>query len=282
LVVALLATGCGRIDTLRLAHANGGTSLEWPPGARTVELELAPMADGRPWVPVSVDGSATVPFLLQPSAGAIALTGARAPGFGSMAAGALSLREGLLPGITEGLLVKQRRLEFGPVVLAEQSLLLVDLPDWPHPDPRRTAAGVIGFDLFRRATVELDLKEGRMTLSRPGEVDVAGMTDVRRLLVLERVPYFEAWLEPEDAPGKWVRLQFEPAEETAICLDREPGAGSVTLAGQSIEVASVACRPAASAGRMADRDGVFGAAALRSLAVAVDYSAGRIGFRPHD
>jgi hypothetical protein len=256
--------------------------MEWPPGARTVELQLVPMPDGRPWVPVSVDGSATVPFLLQPSAGAIALTGARAPGFGSMAAGSLSLRDGLMPGITQGLLIKQRRLEFGPVVLAEQSLLLVEPPDWPHPDPRRAAAGVIGFDLFRRVTVELDLKEGRMTLSRPGEVDVAGMTDVRRLLVLERVPYFEAWLEPEDAPGGWVRLQFEPGEDAGICLDRAQGEGTVTLAGQNIEVASIPCRPAASAGRMADRDGVFGAAALRSLAVAVDYSGGRIGFRPHD
>jgi hypothetical protein len=277
----LLATGCSRIDTLRLAQANAGTPMEWPAGARIVELQLEPMPDGRPGVLVSVDGSATVPFLLQASAGAIALTGARAPGFGSMAAGSLRLRQGLLPGISEGLLIKQRRLAFGSLVLADQSLLLVERSGWPHSDPRRAAAGVVGFDLLRRATVELDLDARRLTVSRPGLVDVDGMPDVRRLLVLERVPYFEAWLEAVDAPGRWVRLQFEPAEDTGICLDDRDTAGSVTVAGHSMEIAGAPCPPV-SRRPTAHRDGLFGAAALRSLAVAVDYSNGRIGFRPHD
>jgi hypothetical protein len=277
----LLTAGCGRIDTLRLAQANGGTPMEWPAGQRTVELQLEPMPDGRPWLAVSVDGSATVPFLLQASAGAIALTGARAPSFGSIAAGSLRLREGLLPGIGEGLLIKQRRLAFGSLVLHDQSLLLVERSGWPHSDSRRAAAGVVGFDLFRRATLELDMDAGRLVVSRPGLVDVGGMPDARRLLVLERVPYFEAWLEARDAPGRWVRLQFEPAEDTGICLDESFAGGSVTLAGQSIEIEGIPCPPA-SRRPMAKRDGVFGATALRSLAVAVDYADGRIGFRPHD
>lgn len=279
LLAVLLASGCGRIDTLRLAYANNSTPVEWPAGMPVVELAIERGPDGRPWLPVSVDNNPPVPFLLQASAGAIALTGARASGFGPVGAGSLDLREGLLPGIRGGLLIKQRRLGLGALVLGDQSLLLVPEDHWPHEIPRGRAGGVFGFDLFRRFVVELDADGGRLALYRSGRLDVGGMPEVRRLLVLDRVPYFEVAAGPGSLPARWLRLQFEPAAPVGICLDEGTHPGVVTLVDRALELDAAPCPPT---GRRAGRDGVFGARALRGLVVAVDYEGRRIGFRIRD
>jgi hypothetical protein len=278
----VLAAGCSRIDSLRLAHANSGTPVEWPVGEVTLGLELELSADGRPWLPVSVDDSVLVPFLLQASAGAIAVTGARAAGFGPGGAGRLALQDHLLPGVPGGLLIKQRRLALASLVLGDQSLLLVDAADWPHGQPRQGPAGVLGYDLFRRFTVELDVGDRRLLLHRPGGLDFNAMAEVQRLAVFRRVPYFEAWLEPGQAPGRWLHLQFEPGAPVGICLDQPPGDGVVVIAGRRIALARAPCPPEVRPRRMSERDGLFGAAALQGLVVGVDYEQGRIGFRARD
>jgi hypothetical protein len=281
-VLVLLTAACSRVDTLRLAYANSGTPVEWPADEIAVRLGLELTEDARPWLLVSVDDSAVVPFLLQASAGAIAITGARAAGFGPAAAGQLTLREHLLPGIPAGLMVKQRRLALDSLVLGDQTLLLVEPADWPHGQPRRGPAGVLGYDLFRRFNVEFDLGERTIALYRPGGLDVGGMAEVQRLAVLHRVPYFEAWLQSGQVRGRWLRLQFEPGAPTGICLDQGPRGGVVVIAGRRIALADAPCPAATSARAQAERDGIFGAIALQEFVVGVDYERGRIGFQPRD
>jgi hypothetical protein len=282
LVFALLAAGCSRIDTLRLAHANEGTPVEWPAGRPSLELALEVAPDGRAWLPVSVDGSAPIPFLLQTSAGAIAITGARAAGFGPVGAGRLSLDPHLLPGIPGGLLIKQRRLALDTLVLGDQSVLLVDPRDWPHGQPRQGAAGVLGYDLFRRFIVEVDVTGSRLALHRAGTLDFGAMTEVQRLAILGRVPFFEASLESGRSAGRWLRLQFDPGEPVGICLDQGPRRGGVVLAGRRIELADAPCTTAVRPPGAVERDGVFGARALEHLVVTVDYEGRRIGFQARD
>jgi hypothetical protein len=279
LILAFLASGCDRVDTFRFAHANGGTPLEWPSGASSVELALVDAGDGRSWLPVSVDGNPPVPFLLQAGAGAIALTGARAAGFGP--AGRLTLHGEVLPGIPGGTFIRQRRLGFGELSLGDQSLLLVEAAAWPHGTPRGPAAGVIGHDLFRRFTVELDVDGGRIALYRPGGLDLGRMPDVQRLAVLGRTPYFEARVRARGG-DRWVRLQFEPADPAGICLDSPLRGAVVSIAGEAIPVDAAPCAAPGRAGRRDGRDGVFGARALAGLVVAVDFEGGQIGFRPHE
>lgn len=228
-----------------------------------------------------MDGNAPIPFLLQASAGAIAITGARAAGFGPVGAGQLRLQGELLPGVPGGLLVKQRQLALDALALGNQSLLLVDAGDWPHGRPGPGAAGVLGYDLLRRFPLEFDVRGRRLSVYRRNGLDIGAMDDVRRLAVLGRRPYFEAALDSEDSPGRWLRLQFEPGEPSGICLDAGPFEGAVAIAGQRLEVEGTACRGAA-AGGGDGRDGVFGAGALQQFVVAVDYESGRIGFRPRD
>jgi hypothetical protein len=276
----LLVTGCSRVDTLRLAHANSGTPVDWPAGATVVSLLLEPDPDGRPWLPISVDGSAPLPFLLQASAGAIALTGARPAGPVPVTAGRLVLREGLLPGIGGGQLVKQRRLALDALQLGDQSLLLVELEHWPHGRPGGGAAGVLGYDLLRRFVLEFDLAGGRLALHRPGSFDFARLAETQRLAVLDRRPYFEAWLEIDGASGRWLRMQFEPAAPVGACLDAG-GRGMVRIAGRAIRVAPQPCAAAEAPGSAGTRDGVMGGVALLEFTVVVDYEGRRIGFQPH-
>jgi hypothetical protein len=256
--------------------------VDWPAGRYSLALDLELSADGRPWLPVSVDGNAPVPFLLQASAGAIAVTGARAAGFGPAGAGRITLQAALLPGIPGGLFVRQRRLALDALVLGDQSLLLVDAADWPHGQPRPGAAGVLGYDLLRRFVVEFDLPGRRLTLYRAHALDVSGLPDAQRLAVLGRTPYFEAWLDAADAPGRWLRLQFEPGDPVGVCLDAAPPEGAVVIAGQRIELADAPCAAPPGARAPGGRDGVFGAGALQALVAVVDYPAGRVAFRAAD
>lgn len=278
LAVLLLVAGCGRVDTLRLGHANSGTPVEWPAAAISMELPLRHDEHGRPWLAVSVDGHPPVPFLLQASAGAIALTGANPEGFGPGHVGRARLSRPLLPGIDSGRLVKQRRLALGELVLGDQSLLLVELGDWPHGRPGGGAAGVIGYDLLRRFAAEIALDSERLILYRRGTVPEMP-ADSRRLVVLERRPYFEAWLELEAGLGRWVRLQFEPAARTGLCLDEPSFAGSIRLGGERVAAAAEPCEPGTAVSSvMAARDGVLGAGGLAGLVITVDFERGRIGF----
>jgi hypothetical protein len=284
MLLALLVAigGCSRVDTLRFAHGNAGTPVEWPGGEAVIVLELERTADGRPWVPVSVDGNAPVPFLLQASAGAIALTGARAAGFGPAGAGTIRLSRDLLPGIGGGRLIKQRRLELGELVLGDQSLLLVEQAEWPHGQPGGGAAGVFGFDLLRRFRVELDFAGQRVLLYRRG-AGVPGADDVRRLAVVDRLPYFETWMEYGPGTGRWIRLQFEPAADVGICLDDDPRPGRVVLAGRTVRVTPGGCQGAAGRpGRSGLSDGVLGIRALEGLVVSIDYERRELGFRAAD
>lgn len=256
--------------------------MEWPAGRPALELKLEVAPDGRAWLPVSVDGSAPIPFMLQTAAGAIAITGARAAGFGPVGAGRLTLDAHLLPGIPGGLLIKQRRLALDTLVLGDQSVLLVDPQDWPHERPRQGAAGVLGYDLFRRFVVELDVTGSRLALHRAGALDFGTMAEMQRLAILGRTPYFEAWLDAGRSPGRWLRLQFEPGEPVGICLDQGPRRGGVVLAGRRIELAEAPCSMAGRPPGKVERDGVFGARALEAFIVTVDYEGRRIGFRPRD
>lgn len=285
-MLLLAASGCSRVDTLRFAYANEGTPLEWPAGATVTHVALEPTPGASPWLQVSIDDSDPVPFLFQASAGAIALTGARAAGFGPIGAGRLKLNATLLPGVRGGMLIKQRGLTLGGIALRDQSLLLVDPSDWPHGQPGGGAAGVIGYDLLRRFVVELDVSGRRMSLHRRNSFDVGGMPVVSRLAVLRRVPYFEAWVEFEQGEGRWVRLQFEPASGRGLCLDEPVQSAVASVGGLLIPVEPTPCEASAGvAGEPGDadpgsgRDGVFGAQALGALVVAVDYENGRIGFR---
>lgn len=276
-MLALLASGCGRIDTLRLSHANGGTHVDWPAAVGTVTLVLERDADGRPWLPVSVDGNPAAPFLLLASAGAIALTGAQAPAQSFPGAGRLQLGGRLLPGVGEGVMLKNRRLALGPVSLSDQTLLLVSPEAWPYDSPGGGAAGVIGYDLLRRFVLRLDPVRDVVVLHRPGSFDFRDRDDIRRLAVLKRRPYVEARMERSQDEARWLRVLIDPGLATGFCLDRpttQPA--DLELAGFRFRASDESCPDVPDP--RAGREGAVGGHVLGRLDVVIDYEGGRVAF----
>lgn len=275
LVLLLLAQACGRVDELRLAHANDGTAAAWPPGTPMIEMPLLPGDEGRAWVGVSVDGNPPVPFLLQNGAGAIAVTGARLPRELPEVIGRMTNVGSLLPGIAGGRLVQNRRLGIGPLEFLEQGLLIVDTSDWPHGRPGGGGAGVIGYDLFRRFPVEIDRDAGKAWLLKAGSVDVPLYQEVVRLAVLARRPYMEMERVAERERG-WVRLQLELGWPGGACLDRPGEGGRIVLPGGDMDIELEPCDAARlPADPAARRDGVLGFGALEGRRLLVDYPGGR-------
>jgi hypothetical protein len=269
------AAGCGRVEKLRLAHANDGTPAEWPPGVVRLETPLLAGETGRPWIGVSVDGSPPVPFLLQTGAGAVAVTGAREPRELPELIGRMAEVGSLLPGVSGGRLVHNRRLGVESLALLDQSVLLVEEADWPHGRPLGGAAGVVGYDLLRRFALEIDRDAGLAWLIRPESVEIPFQQAFMRLAVLERRPYLEAeWVNGDDR--EWVRLQLELSWPGAVCLDSSAPVGRVVLAGGTAPVPAGPCPvgdipPDAVAGR----DGVLGYGALQGRRLLLDYAGGR-------
>ena len=279
LVALLLLQACGRIDDFRLAHANDATPAVWPPGTPRIEMPLVSAGTGQAWVGVSVDGSAPVPFLLYNGAGAVAVTGARLPRELPAVIGRGTGVETLLPGIAGGRLVQNRRLGIGPLEFLEQGLLIVDTSDWPHGRPGGGAAGVIGYDLFRRFPVEIDPAAGRAWLMKAGSVEVPLYEEVMRLAVLDRRPYVEVE-RAGDGGQDWVRLQLELGWPGGACLDDRNGGGRIVLPGDDVEIAGEPCDPSRlPADPAARRDGVLGFGALEGRRLLVDYPGGRAIFR---
>lgn len=266
--------GCERVDELRLAHANDGTRADWPPGVGRIVLPLLAPGSGQPWIGVSVDGSPPVPFLLQNAAGAVAVTGARLPGQGGRFFVPEESAADLLPGVASGRLVHNRRLALEALVLQDQSLLLVSEEAWPHARPGGGAAGLLGYDLFRRMPVELDPAAGVVTLLKPRAVDIPLHQEVMRLALLDRRPYLEV-RRPDSLEGDVIRLQLEVGWPGTVCLD-SPGGGEVMLNGRPLPIEAAGCDglrfPADPA---AGRDGLLGYGALGNRRLLVDYPGGR-------
>jgi len=276
----VLLQACGRVDDFRLAHANDATTAVWPPGTPRIEMSLVSAGTGQAWVGVSVDGSAPVPFLLYNGAAAVAVTGARLPRELPEVIGRMTDVEALLPGISGGRLVQNRRLGVGPLQFLEQGLLIVDTSDWPHRRPGGGAAGVIGYDLFRRFPVEIDPAAGRAWLMKAGGAEVALYDEVMRLAVLDRRPYLEVE-RAGDGGQDWVRLQLELGWPGGACLDESGPGGRIVLPGDDLEIEGEPCDPSRlPADPVARRDGVLGFGALQGRRLLVDYPGGRAIFRP--
>jgi hypothetical protein len=241
----------------------------------TVTLALERDADGRPWLPVSVDGNPAAPFLLLGSAGAVALTGAQAPAQNFPGAGRLQLRGRLLPGVGGGRMLKNRHLALGPVSLVDQTLLLVAPEEWPYGSPGEGAAGVIGYDLLRRFVLRLDPVRDVVVLHRPGSFDFRDRDDIRRLAVLNRRPYVEARMEQRQDEARWVRVLLDPGLATGFCLDRPTAQpADLELAGFRFRASGEACPDVPDP--RAGREGAVGGRVLGRLDVVIDYESGRV------
>ena len=141
--------------------------------------------------------------------------------------------------------------------------------------PGGGAAGLLGYDLFRRTPVELDPAAGTVSLLRSRAVDIPLHQEVMRLAILDRRPYVEVRRAGPGA-GEVFRLQLEVAWAGAACLDVPGEARQIVVGGQQVDIEAAGCDgerfPADPA---AGRDGILGYGALENRRLLVDYPGGR-------
>lgn len=90
-------------------------------------------------------------------------------------------------------LVTADTVTLGPATIADHVLMVTDLT-FLKPHLGEDIAGVIGYGVFTKCVVEMDLKEGRITLHNPAE---SRLTDLpwTELLIGDRVPAVRASFE---------------------------------------------------------------------------------------
>lgn len=214
MTLALAATtalaGCHQVDLARLYLANNGTEarLEAP-----LPLTL-PYRDLDGWVllPARVNGSAPVEFVLDTGASVVALIDdertahlgldmrdvRRLGAEGDLAAPVGARQDGL-------------RLDFGGVVLTDQSALAIpaDTLDCKGGGGPAPFNGVIGHDLLRRFTIEVNRDRGTVTLHDPQTYRYAGRGRIVPAAIQSRQPFVDATVTPPAGDAYRARLHVD-------------------------------------------------------------------------
>lgn len=236
LVAALSLAGCSQLDLTRLYLANNGSPAEL---GRPLPITL-PYRDVDGWIllPAKVNGRAPIEFVLDTGASVVALIAdERTAHLG------LDLRDVRRLGAADDLAapVGARQdglsIDFGGVVLRNQAALAIPAKSLDCVDERKRTApfnGVIGHDLFRRYTVEVDRDRGTVTLHDPDTYRYTGSGRIIAAQISARQPFVEADVKPPDGEPYRARLHVDsgagldltlfPGSNPAI---REPADGRV-------------------------------------------------------
>jgi hypothetical protein len=240
LVLGLLAVlplaGCSQLDLTRLYLANNGTPAEL---SRPLPLTL-PYRDVDGWIllSASVNGRAPIEFVLDTGASVVALIadertkhldldmrGVRRLGAADDLAAPVGARQ-------DGLAI-----DFGGVVLRNQAALAIPAATLDCVDEKKKTApfnGVIGHDLFRRYTIEVNRDRGTVTLHDPDSYRYAGSGQIVPAQISARQPFVNADVKPADGEPYRARLHVDSGAGLDLTLFpgsmpaiREPAEGRV-------------------------------------------------------
>lgn len=276
LAVAMIgATGCEELNSFRYNHANRGAPTTWEAEPATVPLLEGD--NGGLSIPVSIDEGPELAFRLDSRAPGIVVASdtafdgkIRRPG------GSVTIDT---PGQRwSGRSVDRVSLRLGDLVLDEHTVLIAS-------QPAVSADGLIGYDLLRRAVLEVDRAESRLVLHRPRAFRSPRRAAVAPLIVVDRMPLIDVGLVLPDGGRDYVRLVLDLGLDEDLLLT--PGsAGRLGLSegdrldllagGVTFPLISVAVRPP-------DEtlvDGRLGPGALSGRVFSVDLPAGFLWIHP--
>lgn len=232
--VSLLLSGCSQVELARLYLANNNTSAEL---ARPLPLTLRYKdVDGWVLLPARVNGRASVDFVLDTGASVLAL-------IADQRTAALELdgvhRLGSSDNLAAPVGARQDGLtiDFGGLVLEDQTALAIPSDTLDCKGGQRAVApfnGVIGHDLFRRFTVEVNRDRGTVTLHDPATYRYAGRGRVVPAKIEGRQPFVDATVASRTGAtyparlhvdsGAGIDLTLFPGSSPAI---RQPPGGDV-------------------------------------------------------
>lgn len=210
LAASFSLVACHQVDLARLYLANNGTDAKL-----TQPLPLTmPYKDVDGWVllPARVNGHAPVDFVLDTGASVVALLADR-----RTAHLGLDMRNVRRLGVADNLAapIGARQdglsIDFGGVTLTDQAALAIpaetlDCKGKGAPVPFN---GVIGHDLFRRFTVEVNRDRGTVTLHDPATYRYAGRGRVVPARIEGRQPFVDARVAPPGGAPYAARLHVD-------------------------------------------------------------------------
>ncbi len=220
LLVGLFAlSGCSSVNTLRLYYANDGSADRWE--STNDQIRISFEKKDFVTLPVRVNGSDTMKFVLDTGAPAIGLFGTDiidrigidtgrpvavgGSGYGESPTG--SLVEGLTISLGDTHLLDQTAVL---IPWSEISFLELDeVPDFQ---------GIIGYDLLKRYVVRLDFDESVLTLYQPDSYEYRGNGEVLPLEMHQRKPYTKAAVTLPDGPDVTVKLHVDLGSRGALSL----------------------------------------------------------------
>lgn len=232
----LLLSACNQVELARLYLANNGTVVDLK---KPLPLTL-PYKDVDGWVllPARVNGRASVDFVLDTGASVMALIADQRTEPLELDMGGVH-RLGASDDLAAPVGVRQDGLtiDFGDLVLADQTALAIPADTLDCKGGQGATApfnGVIGHDLFRRFTVEVNRDRGTVTLHDPATFRYAGRGQIVPAKIEGRQPFVDATVaSPTEASyrarlhvdsGAGIDLTLFPGSSAAI---RQPSGGRV-------------------------------------------------------
>ena len=230
LAASFLLAGCTQMDLARLYLANNGTTATM---TRPLPLTL-PYKDVDGWVllPARVNGRESVDFVLDTGASVLALIADQ-----RTAQLGLDMHDVRRLGAPDDLAapVGARQdgmtIDFGGLVLEDQTALAIparSLDCTAGPPVEAPFNGVIGHDLFRRFTVEVNRDRGTVTLHDPATYRYAGHGRIVSAKIEGRQPFVTAWVAPSTGAPYRARLHVDSG--AGIDLTLFPGANPAITA----------------------------------------------------
>ena len=273
LAASVSLAGCNQMELARLYLANNGTEVEV---RKPLPLTL-PYKDVDGWVllPASINGRASIDFVLDTGASVVAIIadertahldldmhGVRRLGADDDLAAPVGARQ-------DGL-----EIDLGGVVLEDQAVLAIPAESLDCKGEQRVAPfnGVIGHDLFRRFTVEVNRDRGTVTLHDPDTYRYSGRGRIVPARIDGRQPFVDATVKPPTGETYPARLHVDSG--AGIDLTLFPGSSPAVKApadGRVSEACFVGGRATYTIGGPAHID-LAGATATTSP---VEYATGR-------
>ena len=273
LAVCLLLSGCNQVELAGLYLANNGTPVRL---AKPLPLTL-PYKDVDGWVllPARVNGRASVDFVLDTGASVVALIADQRTAQLQLDMGGVH-RLGASDNLAAPVGARQDGLtiDFGGLALEDQTALAIPADTLDCTGGQKAVApfnGVIGHDLFRRFTVEVNRDRGTVTLHDPATFHYTGRGRIVPAKIEGRQPFVDATVASPTGAAYPARLHVDSG--AGIDLTLFPGSSPAIQAptgGRAREACFVGGRATYSIGAPVDL-GLAGVATTTP----VEYATGR-------
>ena len=299
LVVSSCSRGCIFSSLLLLTISSLACNRDAP-----VLQQQATLLNNLVVLPVRVNGSQPLPFILDTGASVTVIDRRQAASLGFAVGGGVGVATG--GGAVDASEINGIALQIGEQTLPDLTVVAIDLSGLAA-GLGQHVAGILGYDIFRRYVVSIDYRAGLVTLHEPAQYVGPGTGEIVPVSVEEQVPFIRAQVVGVQGPSE-AKLEFDTGKTGALTLTRGfveanmllktgqrevaitagallPGQVPATVTRiQGLQIGQLNVRDVVTtvvptqdaAGVSGDTVGILGAELLKRFTVVVDYSRSRV------